>query len=92
MFVTSAVGLTWTPGGGDRSTFDGRDSSGRLYGHVTNISGRWKIYLAPWACGQEGGLATGPYEDRPAAMAAADEYVAAHLADEGRDTSVTHEG
>ena len=77
------MGLTWKPRGGDRSTFDGRDSTGRHYGYVTNISGRWTIYLTPWARGREGGLATGPFEDGPAAMAAADDYVAAHLADEG---------
>jgi hypothetical protein len=66
-----------------RSTFDGRDDSGRLYAHATNISGRWTIYLTPWACGRQGGLATGPFEDEAAAMAAADEYVAAHLAGDG---------
>jgi hypothetical protein len=77
------VRLTWKPRGGDRSTFDARDATGRLYAHATNISGRWTMYLTPWACGREGGLATGPFEDAKAAMAAADDYVAAHLAGEG---------
>jgi hypothetical protein len=72
------VSLVWKARGGGRSTFDGWDDSGRLYAHATNISGRWTIYLTPWACGREGGLATGPFEDAAAAMAAADEYVAAH--------------
>jgi hypothetical protein len=79
LFYRRAVGLTWKARGGERSTFDGRDSDGRLYAHATNISGRWTIYLTPWACGREGGLATGPFEDPAAAMAAADRYVAAHL-------------
>lgn len=73
------VGLVWKPRGGDRSTFDGRDANGRLYAHATNISGRWTIYLTPWACGREGGLATGPFEDATEAMAAADRYIAAYL-------------
>jgi len=74
------VGLTWTARGGGRSTFDGRDATGRHCGYATNISGAWKIYLTPWARGREGGLATSPFEDAAAAMAAADTYVAAHLA------------
>ena len=74
--------LKWEARGGEVSTFDGRDETGRYYAHATNISGRWTIYLTPWACGREGGLATGPFEDDAAAMAAADEYVAAHLSDE----------
>jgi hypothetical protein len=73
------VGLTWKARGGERSTFDGRDASGRHYGYVTNISGRWTIDLTPWACGLEGGLSTGPFEDAKVAMAAADRHVAAHL-------------
>jgi hypothetical protein len=85
-------GLTWKARGGGQSTFDGRDANGRFYAHPTNISGVWTIYLTPWAGGREGGLVTGPFEDAAAAMAAAEEYAAAHLADEGRDTSVTHEG
>jgi hypothetical protein len=77
------VGLVWTARGGGQSTFDGRDATGRFYAHATNISGRWTIYLAPWACGREGGLVLGPFEDAPDAMAAADEYAAAHLAGGG---------
>jgi hypothetical protein len=77
------VALTWTARGGGRSTFDGRDATGRLYAHATNISGRWTIYLTPWACGREGGLAMGPFEDALSAMAAADQYVAVHLSSEG---------
>jgi hypothetical protein len=77
------VGLKWKPRGGGRSTFDGRDATGRRYAHATNISGAWTIYLTPWACGREGGLATGPYEDATEAMAAANEIVAAHLSGEG---------
>jgi hypothetical protein len=77
------VGLTWKPRGSGRSTFDCCDASGRHCGYVTNISGPWMIYVTPRACGRQGGLATGPYEDAAAAMAAADEYLAAHLAGEG---------
>jgi hypothetical protein len=58
--------------------FDGRDATGRHFGYVTNISGPWTTYLTPWACGREGGLVVGPYEDAPAAMAAADKYVSAN--------------
>lgn len=68
--------MTWTARGGGRSTFDGHDATGRHYGYATNISGHWTIYLTSWACGREGGLALGPYQDAAAAMAAADEYVA----------------
>jgi hypothetical protein len=63
--------------------FEGRDAGGRFYAHATNISGSWTIYLAPWACGRDGGLALGSYRDAVAAMAAADEYVAAYLSGEG---------
>jgi hypothetical protein len=70
------VGLTWKPRGGGRSIFDGRDSTGRFYAHATNISGDWRIYIAPWGCGRPGGLALGPFVDAQAAMAAADEYLA----------------
>jgi hypothetical protein len=73
------VGLTWKARGAETSTFDGRDATGKLYAHATNISGRWTIYLTPWACGREGGLATGPFEDATEAMAAADSYVAEHI-------------
>jgi hypothetical protein len=84
VFVSSEiVGLTWTARGAETSTFDGRDETGKLFAHATNISGRWTIYLTPWACGREGGLVSGPYEDGPAAMAAADRHVATHLAGEG---------
>jgi hypothetical protein len=34
------VDLTWKARGGDRSTFDGRDATGRHYGYATNISGK----------------------------------------------------
>jgi len=71
------VRLTWKARGGGRSTFEGRDATGKLYAHATNISGAWTIYLTPWACGREGGLATGPFKDATEAMAAADEYVSA---------------
>jgi hypothetical protein len=81
MFYSRVVVLTWTARGGGRSTFDGRDATGRHFGYATNISGRWTAYLTPWACGREGGLVLGPFEDGPAAMAAADEYVAAHADD-----------
>jgi hypothetical protein len=73
------VGLNWKARGGSTSTFDGRDTTGRFYAYATNITGRWTMYLAPWACGREGGLATGPFEDATEAMAAAERYVAAHL-------------
>jgi hypothetical protein len=73
------VGLTWRPRGGGRSTFDGRDTTGKLYAHATNISGNWTIYLTPWACGRDGGLALGPFEDAHEAMAVADQYVARHV-------------
>ncbi|MGH9251834.1 MAG: hypothetical protein ACRD0W_20295 [Acidimicrobiales bacterium] len=39
----------------------------------------WTIYLTPWACGRDGGLSLGPFEDAENAMATADRYVAAHL-------------
>jgi hypothetical protein len=81
--MIAGVGLTWKPRGGGTSTFDGRDTAGRFYAYATNISGRWTIYLTPWACGREGGLATGPFEDSLSAIAAADQYVAAHLSGEG---------
>jgi hypothetical protein len=61
--------------------FEGRDSSGRFYAHATNISGSWTIYLAPWACGRDGGLAMCSYKDATEAMAAADRYVAEYDAD-----------
>jgi hypothetical protein len=77
------VGLVWKPRGGDRSTFDGRDATGRFYAYATNITGRWTIYLAPWACGRDGGLATGPFKDAKEAMATADRYVAVHIDDAG---------
>ena len=77
------MGLSWKARGGGRSTFDGRDATGRHCGYVTNISGNWTIYLTPWACGRDGGLALGPFETAAEAMAAADEYVAAHA--EGAD-------
>jgi hypothetical protein len=73
------VALRWRPRGGERSTFDGSDSSGRRCGYVNNISGRWTVYLTPWACDRGGGLVLGPFEDGPAAMAVADEYAAAPL-------------
>jgi hypothetical protein len=38
-FYRRVVGLTWKARGGERSTFDGRDATGRFYAHVTNISG-----------------------------------------------------
>jgi hypothetical protein len=64
-------------------TFDGRDANGRHCGYVTNISGSWTIYLCPWACGREGGLATGRFEDAAEAMAEVDRIVAAHADDGG---------
>jgi hypothetical protein len=73
------VGLTWTPRGGGTSTFDGRDATGRFYAYATNISGNWTIYLTPWACGREGGLALGPFKDAQEAMATADQYVVAYV-------------
>ncbi|MGH2394013.1 MAG: hypothetical protein ACRDGH_11090 [Candidatus Limnocylindria bacterium] len=73
------MGLTWTPRGGGTSTFDGCDAEGRFHAHATNVSGDWTIYLAPWACGRESGLALGPFVDAKEAMAAADRHVAAHL-------------
>jgi hypothetical protein len=76
------VGLTWKPRGGGRSTFDGRDATGRLCAHATNISGNWTIYVTPWACGRSGGLSLGPFEDATEAMAEADRRVAAQLSDE----------
>jgi hypothetical protein len=82
-FYRRTVGLTWKARGGERSTFDGRDASGRFYGQVTNISGPWTIYLAPWACGRDGGLATGRFEEAGEAMAEADRIVAAHAEDDG---------
>jgi hypothetical protein len=78
------VGLSWKARGGERSTFDARDATGRLYGHATNISGGWTIYLTPWACGRPGGLSTGPFEDAPAAIAAAEAHIAAHATEPPR--------
>jgi hypothetical protein len=75
VFYRRIVGLTWKARGGERSTFDGRDATGRFYAHVTNISGPWTIYLAPWACGREGGLSAGRFEDAAEAMAEADRIV-----------------
>jgi len=44
------------------------------------------IYLAPWACGREGGLSTGRFEDATEAMAEADRSVVAQLAaDDARE-------
>jgi hypothetical protein len=60
----------WTPGGAPIAR------SGALLA-------RWTIYLTPWACGRQGGLSIGPYEDAAAATAAADEMVAAHLSGKG---------
>jgi len=70
----STVGLWDSRGGrgGERSTFDARDATGRHAAYVTNISGPWTIYLTPWASGREGGLTIGPFEDATAAMAEAD--------------------
>jgi hypothetical protein len=82
--ITGAMGLTWKPRGGGRSTFDGSDSTGRHCGYATNISGPWTVYLTPWACGRDGGLVLGPFEDARDAMAAADEYAAGHRSDEDR--------
>ena len=82
MFRRRTVGLTWKARGGERSTFDGHDLSGRFYAYATNISGPWTIYLAPWACGREGGLATGRFEDAAEAMAEADRIVDAQLSRE----------
>ena len=45
------------------STFDGRDATGQLDAHATNLSGNWTFYLTPWTCGREGGLALGPYDE-----------------------------
>ena len=81
MFRRRTVGLTWKERG-ERSTFDASDASGRHAGYVTNISGPWTIYLTPWACGREGGLATGPFEDASAAMAATDRIVDAQVSAE----------
>jgi hypothetical protein len=81
-FCGRIVGLTWKARGGGRSTFAGRDATGKHYAHATNISGRWTIYLTPWACGRPGGLATGPFEDAAEAMAAADQLVGAYLSGE----------
>ena len=64
------------PGG---SIYDGRDDTGRFYAHASQLSGDWTIYLAPWACGREGGLALGPFQDAGEAMATADQYVASHI-------------
>jgi hypothetical protein len=83
MFYRRTVGLTWRARGGERSTFDASDASGRHAGYVTNISGAWTIYLTPRACGREGGLATGPFEDAAAAMAAADQLVGSYLSGAG---------
>jgi hypothetical protein len=73
------VGLIWKARGGERSTFDGRDTTGKMFAYATNVSGRWTIYMTPWACGRDGGLVQGPYENAEQAMAAADQYVAAHI-------------
>jgi hypothetical protein len=83
MFLDWRVGLAWKPRCSGRSTFDGSGATGRNCGYVTNISGRWTIYLTPWACGREGGLLLGPFQGAPAAMAAANEYVAVYLAGKG---------
>jgi hypothetical protein len=81
--IVHGVGLVWTARGGERSTFDGRDGSGRHCGYATNIFGPWTVYLTPWASGREGRLVLGPFGDAPEAMAAADEYAATHT--EGAD-------
>jgi hypothetical protein len=78
------VGLTWKPRGGERSTFDGRDSTGRKFAHASNISGAWRIYLCPWACGHPGGLSLGPFDGPAEAMTAADEHIAAHATEPPR--------
>jgi hypothetical protein len=72
------VALSWKARGGELSTFDARDATGRSFGYVTNISGHWTVYLPPWACGRPGGLSTGPFDDAPAAITAAEAHIAAH--------------
>jgi hypothetical protein len=82
VFHRRTVGLTWKARGGERSTFDARDATGRHAGYVTNISGPWTIYLTPWASGRKGRLTTGRFEDAAAAMTEADRIVAAELSGE----------
>lgn len=76
--IVVGVGLTWKPRAGGTYIFDGRDAGGRFYAHVSNLSGDWTAYIAPWGCGLERGLALGPFDDAREAMAAADRHVAAH--------------
>jgi hypothetical protein len=52
-FHNRVKGLIWKPWGGGRSTFDGRDRSGRHCGSVTNMTGRWTIYPDPGAATDE---------------------------------------
>ena len=57
----------------------GCDASGRFYAHVSRLTGVWIVYVAPWACGLEGGLSFGEFETEEEAMDAADRYVVAHV-------------
>jgi hypothetical protein len=92
LFYRQTVGLTWRARGGERSTFDATDASGRHCGHVTNISGPWTICLCPWPCGHEGGLATGHFDEAAEAMAEADRIAAVYVGDDARESADPREG
>jgi hypothetical protein len=61
------VGLAWTrrPGG---YVWDGRDTTGRFYAHVSRLTGAWIVYVTRWGCGPEGGLSFGRFDSEDEAM------------------------
>jgi hypothetical protein len=75
------MGLVWSEPGGYVAR-KGRDEVGRFYAQVQGANGRYGIYLAPWACGRDGGLWIDGFDTVDQAMAAADRYVAGY-----RDTA-----
>jgi hypothetical protein len=50
-------------------TSDGKSSNG------WHFWSDWTAYVAPWGCGQPGGLSFGPFDDAEQAIAAADRDV-----------------
>jgi hypothetical protein len=61
------VGLAWTrrPGG---YVWDGCDTTGRFYAHVSRLTGVWIVCVAPLGCGPEGGLSFGRFDSENEAM------------------------
>jgi hypothetical protein len=53
---------------------------------------RRTIYLCPWACGREGGLATGHLDEAAEAMAEADRIAAVYVGDDARESAGPREG